>query len=248
MPSPSDSKGSQLRQHLQRLGWVAVALVGMNGGVALASEQPWVIAQSSPPLIPPEKLIFQTLLTLPSAYDPGNRFGNGNGLPSRNTTDWPTVVANTPSYTHLTPPSLWWNRDQLISRWGGYRLIDDWVAFHHDLPPENPNLSGLRVIDVQVDRQYWDRLNDTSRFYDARQYSLLNQWGSTASSYGYHLRLYRAGRIVGIYACNFSARPEFEVPPVTEISLDQLTDLPCFAEVGPFVVVEPPAETLFAPP
>jgi hypothetical protein len=203
-------------------------------------------AQTAP--VPPEQLIFQTLLELPSLYDLGTPFGGNNGSLSSNG-PWPTVTATEPSPVAQTLPSLWWNRDQIISRWGSYRLVDDWVAFHSTTTVEGTGIEGLKVVDVRVDRQYWDGLHDRTLRLDARQYSLLNQWGTTASSYGYHLRLYRSGRIVGIYTCDFSRQPALTTPPVSEVPLDRLDNLDCFARVGPFVTrPTPPDETLFTPP
>lgn len=202
----------------------------------------------------PARLIFEQLLTIPSVYDLNGRFLNGNGngndlLELAANGDWPLVTANTPSPQTNTLPNLWWNRNQILRRWGGVRLVEDWVAFSYDIPASEeipPGVpSALRIIDVQVDRQYWDPLAARTRFrHDARQYSLLNQWGTTASSYGYHLRLYRSGRVVGIYSCDFSDRPEFNQPPITEVPVDQLGNLSCYAQLGPFVSRQPPLEAI----
>lgn len=220
------------------LGLTTAALWGSGGAGMVRADAP-----------PPEQRIFQTLLTLPSVYDLGSPFGNGNGGGGQGGGTWPTVTAADPSPVDLTLPSLWWNRDQIIPRWGAYRLVDDWIAFHSSTTVEGTASAGLKVVDVRVDRQYWDRLSDRALRLDARQYSLLNQWGTTASSFGYQLRLYRAGRIVGIYACDFSNHPELITPPVSEIPLDELNDLGCFAQVGPFVTrPTPPDDTLFTPP
>ena len=221
------------------LGWLAI---GLWGGWGAAGGQ----AQTAS--VPPEQLVFETLLTLPSVYDLGTPFG-GNNAPVSGGNAWPTVTATEPSPVAQTLPSLWWNRDQIIRPWGSYRLVDDWVAFHSTTMVAGIGVTGLKVVDVRVDRQYWDALRDRTLRLDARQYSLLNQWGTTASSYGYHLRLYRSGRIVGIYTCDFSPYPALTTPPVSEMPLDGMDSLDCFAQVGPFVTrPTPPGETLFAPP
>jgi hypothetical protein len=197
--------------------------------------------------MPAERQIFQQLITLPSIYDFDRRF-NGGDAPLDTQEGWPIVEADAPSPLAPTRPSLWWNRDQIIQRWGAYRLIEAWIAFHSTPEPGEDNPSGLKVVDVQVDRQYWDALQDEALRFDGRQYAVLNQWGSTASSFGYHLRLFRLGEVVGIYACDFSDRPALTQLPVTEVPLPELDNLDCFAQTGPFITRQAPRDTLFAPP
>ena len=230
-----------MRPWHRRLG-LGLLAIGLWGGWGAAGGQAQTVS------VPPEQLVFQTLLTLPSIYDLGTPSGGNNG-PVAEGNAWPTVTATEPSPVAQTLPSLWWNRDQIIRPWGAYRLVDDWVAFHSNTTVAGTGIDGLKVIDVRVDRQYWDALRDRTLRLDARQYSLLNQWGTTASSFGYHLRLFRAGRIVGIYSCDFSPHPAFTTPPVSEMPLDGLDSLNCFARVGPFVTPPPQSRIEeFAPP
>ncbi|MGD1905271.1 MAG: hypothetical protein ACFB0C_04665 [Leptolyngbyaceae cyanobacterium] len=212
---------------------MATVVAWTMGGLAIAQTEAQPDETSSP-----EEDIFTTLVTLPSIYD--------IGIAYRRDLDptWPTVEDGTPSPIQLTPPSLWWNRDQIISRWGGFRLTQSWFAFRSES-------TQLNVIDVQVDDQYWRALQNSKQWHLAQQYALLSQFGTTASSYGYQLRFYQQSTLVGVYACDLSAVPEFNQPVVTEVSADQLNDLDCHADIGPFVIAPPLAiegGDLFVPP
>ncbi|MEM8604992.1 MAG: hypothetical protein AAGF24_14295 [Cyanobacteria bacterium P01_H01_bin.121] len=214
---------------------IAVSMTGwaVNGPEAIAQTD----AQSEASSTPAED-IFTTLVTLPSIYDIGIAYRRDLD-PS-----WPTVEDGAPSPIQLTPPSLWWNRDQIISRWGGFRLTQGWFAFRSES-------TQLNVIDVQVDGQYWRALQNSKQWHLAQQYAVLSQFGTTATSYGYQLRLYQQSTMVGIYACDLRSVPEFNQPTITEISADQLGDLDCHADIGPFVVTAPPVldgGDLFSPP
>lgn len=235
-PSPDWSDGARLGSHSQRLGNLAVAIVlGWAVGARAA------IAQVIPPpeaTAAPAEAVFMDLLTLPSIYDIGIDYRRD--LDRR----WPTVENETPSIINLTPPSLWWNRDQIINRWGGYRLAQSWFAFRSDS-------TQLNIIDVQVDDQYWRALHNPKQWHFAQQYAVLNQFGTTASSYGYQLRFYQQSILVGVYACDFTAVPALNQPVVAEVPVDQLSDLACVADIGPFVVTTDPlldGGGLFAPP
>lgn len=182
--------------------------------------------------------VFATLVTLPSIYD--------IGIAYRRDLDqtWPTVQNEAPSPVSLTPPSLWWNRDQIISRWGGYRLAQSWFAFRSES-------TQLNVIDVQVDDQFWRALHTSRQWHFAQQYAVLSQFGTTASSYGYQLRFYQQSTLVGIYACDLATVPDFNQPDIAEVPADLLSDLDCYADLGPFIITTDPLTDggdLFAPP
>lgn len=224
--------------HVKKIGTLAVitALGWALGNPAIAQDAPFSDALSSDEATAEE--IFTTLLTLPSIYDVGIAY--------RRDLDqtWPTVDNGTPSPVNLTPPSLWWNRDQIIARWGGYRLTQSWFAFRSES-------TQLNVIDVQVDDQYWRALHNLKQWHFAQQYAFLSQFGTTASSYGYQLRLYEQSTLVGIYACDLGAVPDFNQPDITEVPVDRLSDLACHADLGPFILTTDPlldSGDLFAPP
>ncbi|NJN20908.1 MAG: hypothetical protein HC812_06555 [Leptolyngbya sp. RL_3_1] len=213
---------------------------------------PDTLAQATdqqPPPHPAED-IFITLLTLPSVYEIGLGYRQDvdrtqptvrHDIPDNR---WPADDPAGPFETRLTPPSLWWNRDQNTRRWGGFRLAESWAAFRSAS-------TQLNIIDVQVDDQFWRALHNPTQWHFAQQYAVLNQFGTTASSYGYQLRFYQRSTLVGIYACDFSTLPAFNQPGITEIPADRLTDLACYADIGPFVIPEdaPPIDgDLFLPP
>ncbi len=211
------------------LGWAAVSTMAMGQDTSPEAVATTTSAED----------VFDTLLTLPSIYEVGIAY--------RRDLDqtWPTVENEAPSAIKLTPPSLWWNRDQIISRWGGFRLAQNWFAFRSES-------TQLNIIDVQVDDQYWRALHNSTQWHFARQYAVLSQFGTTASSYGYQLRFYQQSTLVGVYACDFTAVPALNQPVIAEVPADRLSDLSCHADLGPFVVVTDPlldgGSDLFAPP
>ena len=207
---------------------IATSFAGL-GTVAQAQTEPDASAGS-----PLAEQIFEQLLDVPSIYEVGVR---GTQAFSDRDTDWPVVTQASTSLFSPTLPSLWWNRDQVYDRWGGYRLIRGWAAFH--------SMAGdASIIDIQLDPQYWNRLD----YYP--QYAILNQLGTTAMSYGYQLRLYSSISLVGMYTCDFSNIPNLESSPNLEVPVPELDNVQCFGAVSPFVQFEPPLSTedLFVPP
>lgn len=183
----------------------------------------------------------EALTDIPSSYEIDAEFE------SERDDAWPTVTEEDTSLFGMTQPSLWWSRDQLPNRWrsadqstlqiANYRLVRGWTAFHSQS-------TDAFIVDVQVDPQYWNRLNYV------QQYSVLNQFGTTGISYGYHVRIYNATDLAAVHACDFSGIPELSTPPVTPIPIPDLPAMDCSAEVGPFIdfsdtLIE---EDLFAPP
>ncbi|MEO0985065.1 MAG: hypothetical protein AAFY20_05900 [Cyanobacteria bacterium J06639_14] len=214
----------------QSLGWIT----GLLGAFAISFNSSQVHAQTQSDSIEglsPSEQIFKQLLDVPSIYE----IGIFVEVPDRNA-NWPLVTQASTSLFNPTMPSLWWNRDQVYDRWGGYRLIRGWTAFQSES-------SGAAIIDIQLDPQYWNRLEYLP------QYALLNQLGTTAMSYGYQLRLYNSIALVGMYTCDFSNVPELEADPHVEIPVPDISNVECFATIAPFVQFESPAaDDLFAPP
>ncbi len=225
------------QQPYRHWSWPWVALVSL-GAIAMPAEPGWGV--EPPPRR--DREIFQWLLTVPSVYDnPARSDGNGSGAGNSPQAVEQQVTARTPDLEGPSLPSLWWHRNQILPQWGGGRLVQDWVAFKvvaSEEEPENPasavGVKGARVVDVQVDRQYWERLVPRRQRHPGAQFALLNQWGTAASSYGYNLRLYLGDRLTGIYSCDFDHHPLLSQSPSVEVPADQLMNLPCFAELGPF--------------
>lgn len=213
--------------------------MGLTGAIAISLEGMGAIAHAqtvepSPQTLLPSEQIFQRLLEVPSTYEL-SALRNGDNQDEDK--GWPVVTQDDTSLFSPTLPSLWLNREQVYDRWGGYRLIRGWTAFH--------SVSGdANIIDVQLDPQYWNRLE----YYP--QYAVLNQLGMTAMSYGYQVRLYNSITLVGMYTCDFSSIPELESNLEVEIPVPQLEGIQCSAAIAPFVEFEssPATEDLFAPP
>ncbi|HIK46292.1 MAG TPA: hypothetical protein IGR64_15640 [Leptolyngbyaceae cyanobacterium M65_K2018_010] len=97
-----------------------------------------------------------------------------------------------PSAAAMTLPSLWWNRDSIPARLGGFRLVDAWLAY-------TTKESTMQVVDVTVSPQFWRALTLSER------YGVLSRFGLAAEEFGYHLRFLHSNgfsaRLVGIYAC-----------------------------------------------
>jgi hypothetical protein len=215
--------------------WLAGNLVLMTGLSATAQEPPKSVA------LPTHELMLETLLDVPSNYSAGFQFTNEYD------SDWPLLRSRDTSLFAPTLPSLWWSRDQLPNRWSagsdtvvrieGYRLVRDWTSFHSQS-------ADTYVIDIQVDPQYWNRFNYF------QQYAILNQFGTTGMSYGYHTRVYSSINLVGVHACDFSAMPQLADKPQTEVPIPNMDQVICAAEIGPFIDYSFPTfdEDLFAPP
>lgn len=233
---------SAWKLHLPSVGQtIAVSCGALLLGFGEASLVQAQTAEPSPDDLPLEQIIFEQLLDLPSTYSPGV------GFLSEAAEDWPVVTEETTSLYRPTLPSFWWSRDQMPTVWrasddstvrvAGYRLIRNWLAFHS-------TTLDASVVDVQVDPQYWNRLN----YY--QQYAILRQLGTTGLNYGYHVRIYSSIELEGVYACDFTSVHDRIDSPGAELSLAQMGQVDCTAAIGPFVDFTSPefGEDLFAPP
>jgi len=90
------------------------------------------------------------------------------------------------SQTGLTPPSLWWTREQFDNS-----LISYWLAY-----PSQDSSPGR--VDLIVDRQVWNNYNYLQR------YAFMNQFGTTAKEFRYNMRVFDArGELLGAHICQF---------------------------------------------
>ena len=91
------------------------------------------------------------------------------------------------SQTGLTPPSLWWTRQQF-----GGNLLSYWLAY-----PSQDTTPGR--VDLIVDQQVWGSYNYLQR------YAFMNQFGTTAKEFRYNLRVFNLqGELLGAQICQFS--------------------------------------------
>ncbi|NJM99073.1 MAG: hypothetical protein HC800_19745 [Phormidesmis sp. RL_2_1] len=95
------------------------------------------------------------------------------------------VAANSQlSPTALSHPSLLWIQDQLGSRYGSNRLIEQWQAYQ--------TFDGLNYVDVVVNQPIWNLLNYFER------YAFILQFGNAARDYGYNLRVFHSGDVINV--------------------------------------------------
>lgn len=97
------------------------------------------------------------------------------------------ITANTISQEGLTLPSLWWARDQF-----GEQLLETWLVY--------PAREGSpQRVELVVNPQVWSIYNYMER------YTFVNQFGVSASTYGYSTRVFdRQGNLLAAYLCDFS--------------------------------------------
>jgi hypothetical protein len=96
------------------------------------------------------------------------------------------VTANTISQTGLTPPSLWWAKQQF-----GGKLLNNWIAI-----PGSDEMPSR--VDLLVNQQVWTSYNYLDR------YAFLNQMGTVSKDFGYSTRVFNdQGELLGAYICNF---------------------------------------------
>ncbi len=87
----------------------------------------------------------------------------------------------------LTPPSLWWKRQQF-----GSDLITYWLAYPAEA--EMP-----QRVDLIVEQQVWEEYQYLQR------YTFMNQFGTTAKDFGYSTRVFNSrGELLGAHICRFS--------------------------------------------
>lgn len=119
------------------------------------------------------------------------------------------VTPNRVSQSGLTPPSLWWQQNQLRNlawqsppgvqpNWGCFadqfsdQLLTTWAAY--DRVDGTP-----RRVDLLVDSQTWNTCNYLQR------YTLVNRFGTTARDFGYNTRVFdNQGDLLAAYVCNFN--------------------------------------------
>jgi hypothetical protein len=93
----------------------------------------------------------------------------------------PIVTVDTVSQDYLTVPSLWWAKEKIDPYQG--KLVDNWLAYPRQ-----------KRIDLIVNWQLWNLLDYLQK------YSLVNDYGSVARSYGYNLRVFdRQSRCLALY-------------------------------------------------
>ncbi|MBE7380644.1 MAG: hypothetical protein F6J95_004465 [Leptolyngbya sp. SIO1E4] len=222
------------------VGVVGTVLVSTTGPGAIAWAQTDDVTEAAPTAA---EALMQKLQDVPSIYELGLDYLSDQD------SAWPTITQADTSPVQMTLPSLWWSRDQLPNRWSsftsgqrfiqldGYRLIRGWNAFH--------SLSGESyIIDLQVDPQYWNRLEY------AQKYAILNQFGTIAMGYGYQVRIFSSISLVGLHTCDFSRVPALASYPSTEVPVPELNNVQCAAGIGPFIQIDETFidEDLFAPP
>ena len=116
------------------------------------------------------------------------------------TDDGAIATNSNPSPRYFTAPSLWWQQRQVGRLVRSDRLIESWRAYPNTGADADIDIdhASLAHVDVVVNNQIWQLLNYLER------YSLINQFGESAKSYGYQLRLFTDNRLVGLQVCDFS--------------------------------------------
>jgi hypothetical protein len=106
------------------------------------------------------------------------------------TSEVPPFTPNLISPTQLTPPSLWWVREQ----WGR-SLLETWLTY-----PGNAQTPAR--VDVVVKRLQWNALDYL------KQYAFTNVIGSVARDFGYNTRIFnRQQMMLASFTCNFQVTP-----------------------------------------
>ena len=108
-----------------------------------------------------------------------------------------------PSHRDFTEPSLWWQQQQQSDALTP-RLIDSWQA-HIYSGDSTRVLSSPQVVDVVVNGQIWPLLSYLE------QYAFITQFGSSAKTYGYQLRVFTGQRLVGLHVCGFGEEETLEL-------------------------------------
>jgi len=96
------------------------------------------------------------------------------------------ITADTVSQDNLTPPSLWWARQESENK-----LLDNWLAY------QNSGNEHARV-DLVVNQQVWTLLDYVER------YDFVNRIGTVARQSGYNVRVFDYDRNrLASYTCDF---------------------------------------------
>ncbi len=111
------------------------------------------------------------------------------------TDDSAIATDDNPSPDHFTVPSLWWHEQQ-VGEAINSRLIDSWRAYDNTINTKTGQ--AISHVDVVINSQLWPLLNYLER------YSLITQFGESAQSYGYQLRIFTGNRLVGLQVCDFA--------------------------------------------
>lgn len=118
------------------------------------------------------------------------------------TDDGAIATSSNPSPRYFTAPSLWWQQRQVGHLVRSDRLIESWRAYPNTGTDTEADAdiahASLAHVDVVINSQIWQLLNYLER------YSLISQFGESAKSYGYQLRLFTDNRLVGLQVCDFS--------------------------------------------
>lgn len=92
-------------------------------------------------------------------------------------------ASNQLSPRRLSRPSLFWIQDQMGARYGSDRLVDQWQAYQVN----DATGTSLNYVDAVVNERIWDLLTYFER------YAFMEQFGTAAQDYGYHLRVFHTG-------------------------------------------------------
>ncbi len=92
-------------------------------------------------------------------------------------------ASNQLSPRRLSRPSLFWIQDQMGARYGSDRLVDQWQAYQVN----DATGTRLNYVDAIVNERIWDLLTYFER------YAFMEQFGTAAQDYGYHLRVFHTG-------------------------------------------------------
>ncbi len=135
--------------------------------------------------------------------------------------DVPAIASDaTPSAERFTMPSLWWQQRQQGEAVKSLRLIDSWRAYNDPMNPSH--------VDVVVNGQIWPLLSYL------QQYAFITQFGESAKSYGYQLRIFTGERLIGLHVCDFTAVINRQTDNATEIASPPSVSQPCLVELDYF--------------
>lgn len=130
----------------------------------------------------------------------------------------PLVTDDSLSVFRATTPSLWWQERQTGNWIGTSRLVTSWAAYDQIGGQTGESLSH---IDLNINGQIWNLLNYLE------QYAMIHQFGQTAKSFGYQLRLFNGNTLAGGYICNFSGITEQSFTREATLNFDVLETVPC---------------------